>query len=85
MNMAWSNVGNLKGPKGDAGSASGSTQLGVMVFAGDSTPAAKAMLASEEWFFSGKFSIYVNDSTHEIDFFPSSGATESKLCAFMKL
>lgn len=83
--MAWSNVGNLKGPKGDAGDASGSVQQGAIVFANDSSPAAKAMLESEEWVLLGTFTIYVNRSTHDIDFYPTSYATDSRvLCVFAK-
>lgn len=85
MNMAWSNVGNLKGPKGDVGDASGSIQQGAIVFAYDSSPAAKAMLESEEWILLGKFTIYVNSSTSDISFSPTSGATDSRcLCVFAK-
>lgn len=83
--MGWTKSGSIKGPKGDAGAASGSTLRGTMVLTGDSTPAAKEMLASKEWYFSGKFSVYVKDSTHELNFFPATGFTESTLCIFMKL
>lgn len=83
--MAWSNVGNLKGPKGDVGDASGSIQQGAVVFAEGSSTAAKAMLASKEWGLLGKFTVYVNPSTRDIDFFPSTSATESHLLyAFKK-
>lgn len=82
--MAWSNVGNLKGPKGDVGDASGSTQRGATVFVYDSSPAAKAMLESGEWVLFGKFTIYRNGS-HDIDFVPTSGTTDScVLCVFAK-
>ena len=85
MNMAWSNVGNLKGPKGDVGDASGSIQQGAIVFAYDSSPAAKAMLESEEWVLLGNFTVYVNSSTHDISFDPSPAATDSRcLCVFAK-
>lgn len=85
MNMAWSNVGNLKGPKGDVGDAEGSIQQGAIVFAYDSSPAAKAMLESEEWVLLGNFTVYVNSSTHDIDFYPSPAATDSRcLCVFAK-
>ena len=85
MNMAWSYVGTLKGPKGDVGDASVSIQQGAIVFAYDSSPAAKAMLESEEWILLGKFTIYVNSSTHDIDFYPTPNATDSRcLCVFAK-
>ena len=82
--MGWTKSGSIKGPKGDAGDAGG-TQRGVFVFAGDSTPASQAMLASKEWYFSGKLSIYTNNSTHEVSFAPASGATKATVCVFMKL
>lgn len=82
--MAWSNVGNLKGPKGDVGDASG-VKEGAIVLAYDSSPAAKAMLESEEWILLGKFTIYVKSSTHDIDFYQMSDATDSRcLCVFAK-
>lgn len=83
--MAWSNVGNLKGPKGDVGDVLSSIQQGVVFFAEGSSTAAEAMLASKKWSLLGKFTIYVNPSTHDIDFFPSSSATKSHvLYAFVK-
>lgn len=82
--MAWSNVGNLKGPKGDAGEASGSIQQGTMVFAYASSPAAKAMLASKEWKSFGELPIYVDKSTGELNLFSSPNATKSSLYVFMK-
>ena len=83
--MAWTNVGSLKGPKGDVGDASVSVQQGAIAFAHDSSPEAEAMRKSEEWSFFGKFAIYMNSSTHDIDFYPSSSdKDEHILCVFMK-
>lgn len=83
--MGWTKSGSIKGPKGDAGDASGSVKQGAVAFALDSSAAAKEMLADSKWFFSGKVSIYTNDSTGEISFFPETGYVESILCVFTRL
>ena len=83
--MGWTISGSIKGPKGDAGDASGGTLRGTFVFADASSTAAKSMLASNEWYFSGKLYIYANGSTGEISFSPATGYTKSTLYVFMKL
>lgn len=63
--MAWSNVGNLKGPKGDTGEASGGIPQGAIVLAYNGSPAAKAMQASDEWVVSGNFTIGINSPAYD--------------------
>lgn len=53
--MAWSNVGNLKGPKGDNGEASSGIPQGAIVLAYNSSPTWKALKESDEWIDLGSF------------------------------
>lgn len=47
--MAWTNVGNLKGPKGDSGETSGGIPQGAIVLAYNASQAYKALQKSDEW------------------------------------
>ena len=63
--MTWSNVGNLKGPKGDAGEASGGIPQGAIVLAYNGSPTYKALQKSDEWIESGNFTIRINNPTYD--------------------
>lgn len=83
--MGWTKSGSIKGPKGDAGAAASTPQQGAVAFALDASAEAKAMIADRKWYLSGKFSIYTNDSTGGISFFPAEGLIESVLDVFTRL
>lgn len=65
MNMAWSNVGNLKGPKGDDGEASGGIPQGAIVLAYNASPTCNALRESDEWIESGNFTVRINNPTYD--------------------
>ena len=86
--MAWSNVGSLKGPKGDAGETAGSgIPQGAIVLAYNYSPAAKTMQESSEWLTSGNFTITVNDPVYDSSGNPTpnaTGASPRRLVLFAK-
>lgn len=63
--MAWSNVGNLKGPKGDVGETSDGIPQGAIVLAYDASPTYKALQKSDEWIESGNFTIGINRPAYD--------------------
>lgn len=63
--MAWSNVGNLKGPKGDVGETSDSIPQGAIVLAYNASPTYKALQKSNEWIESGNFTIGINRPAYD--------------------
>ena len=74
--MAWSNVGSLKGPKGDAGETAGSgIPQGAIVIAYNGSPAAKTMQESSEWLKSGNFVVNVTNAVYDAGGNPTSDAT----------
>lgn len=85
--MAWSNVGNLKGPKGDDGEASGGIPHGAIVLAYNSSPTHKALAKSDEWVESGNFTIAVNRPAYDARGNPTpddSGSGQRRLYMFAK-
>nr|CAJ1764842.1 hypothetical protein AUSP0001_00033 [uncultured phage] len=66
--MAWSNVGNLKGPKGDVGETSDGIPQGAIVLAYNASLPYWALHESDEWIESGNFTIQINNPV-----FDSSG------------
>lgn len=85
--MAWSNVGNLKGPTGDAGEASGGIPQGAIVLAYNASPAAKAMNESAEWIYSGNFTIGISQPTYDSSGKPTpngTGSGQRRLVLFAK-
>ena len=83
--MGWTKSGSIKGPKGDTGASASSPKQGATSFALDSSAAAKEMAADSKWYLSGKFSIFTDDTTGEISFFPAAGLIESVLCVFTRI
>ena len=74
--MAWSNVGSLKGPKGDAGGTAGSgIPQGAIVIAYTGSPAAKTMQESSEWLTSGNFVVSVTNPVYDTNGNPTPDAT----------
>jgi hypothetical protein len=63
--MAWSNVGNLKGPKGDMGETSDGIPQGAIVLAYNASPTYKALQKSNEWIESGNFTIGINRPAYD--------------------
>ena len=63
--MAWSNVGNLKGPKGDIGETSDDIPQGAIVLAYNGSPTYKALKKSNEWIESGNFTIGINRPAYD--------------------
>jgi len=87
VNMAWSNVGNLKGPKGDDGEASGGIPQGAIVLAYNASPTYKALQKSNEWIESGNFTIRINNPTYDAAGNPTpnySGIADRRLMLFAK-
>lgn len=85
--MAWSNVGNLKGPKGDAGEASGGIPQGAIVLAYNASPTYKALQESDEWIESGNFTIRINNPTYDAGGNPTpnySGPADRRFMLFAK-
>ena len=76
--MAWSNVGSLKGPKGDAGETAGSgIPQGAIVIAYNGSPAAKTMHESSEWLTSGDFTVRVNGPVYDASGNPTPNNTDA--------
>lgn len=75
--MAWSNVGNLKGPKGDAGEVSGGIPQGAIVLAYNASPTYKALRKSDEWIESGNFTIGINKPAYDTSGNPTPNDTGS--------
>lgn len=73
--MAWSNVGNLKGPKGDSGEASGGIPHGAIVFAYNASPAYKALKESDEWVKSGELTHAINRPAYDYSGNPTPNGT----------
>ena len=63
--MTWSNVGNLKGPKGDVGETSDGIPQGAIVLAYNASPTYKALQKSDEWIESGNFTIGINRPAYD--------------------
>jgi len=86
--MAWSNVGSLKGPKGDAGGTAGSgIPQGAIVLAYNGSPAAKTMQESSEWLTSGDCTINVNGPVYDSGGNPTpnaTGASQRRFILFAK-
>lgn len=85
--MTWSNVGNLKGPKGDAGEASGGIPQGAIVLAYNGSPTYKALQKSDEWIESGNFTIRINNPTYDAGGNPTpnySGPADRRFMLFAK-
>lgn len=75
--MAWSNVGNLKGPKGDVGETSDGIPQGAIVLAYDASPTYKALKKSDEWIESGDFTIIINKPAYDSSGNPTPNDTGS--------
>lgn len=75
--MAWSNVGNLKGPKGDVGETSDSIPQGAIVLAYNASPTYKALQKSDEWIESGNFTIGINKPAYDTIGNPTPNGTSS--------
>ena len=75
--MTWSNVGNLKGPKGDVGETSDGIPQGAIVLAYDASPTYKALQKSDEWIESGNFTIRINNPTYDSSGNPTPNDTGS--------
>lgn len=87
MNMAWSNVGNLKGPKGDMGETSDGIPQGAVVLAYNASPTYKALQKSNEWVEYGNFAIRINNPTYDAAGNPTpnySGMADRRLVLFAK-
>lgn len=85
--MAWSNVGNLKGPKGDVGETSDGIPQGAIVLAYNGSPTYKALQKSNEWIESGNFTIGINRPAYDTSGNPTPNGTSSgqrKLVLFAK-
>ena len=82
--MAWSNVGSLKGPKGDAGGTAGSgIPQGAIVIAYNGSPAAKTMQESSEWLKSGAFTGSVKGPVYDSNGNPTPDATGTSPRSFI--
>lgn len=75
--MAWSNVGNLKGPKGDVGETSDGIPQGAIVLAYNGSPTYKALQKSNEWIESGNFTIGINRPAYDTSGNPTPNGTSS--------
>lgn len=85
--MAWSNVGNLKGPKGDMGETSDGIPQGAVVLAYNVSPTYKALQKSNEWVECGNFTIRINNPTYDASGNPTpnySGMGDRRLVLFAK-
>lgn len=85
--MAWSNVGSLKGPKGDAGETLGGIPQGAIVLAYNASPTYKALQKSDEWIESGNFTIRINNPTYDAGGNPTpnySGPADRRFMLFAK-
>lgn len=75
--MAWSNVGSLKGPKGDVGEASGGIPQGAIVLVYNKSPSFNAMYGSSEWQFVGSSAIWVDHPAYDTSGNPTPNDTSS--------
>lgn len=85
--MAWSNVGNLKGPKGDMGETSDDIPQGAIVLAYSASPTYKALQKSNEWIESGNFTIGINRPAYDTSGNPTpngTGSGQRRLVLFAK-
>lgn len=85
--MTWSNVGNLKGPKGDVGETSDGIPQGAVVLAYNASPTCKALQKSNEWVEYGNFTIRINNPTYDAAGNPTpnySGMADRRLVLFAK-
>lgn len=85
--MTWSNVGNLKGPKGDMGETSDGIPQGAVVLAYNASPTYKALEKSNEWVKYGNFTIRINNPTYDAAGNPTpnySGMADRRLVLFAK-
>lgn len=85
--MTWSNVGNLKGPKGDMGETSDGIPQGAVVLAYNGSPTYKALQKSNEWVEYGNFTIRINNPTYDAAGNPTpnySGKADRRLVLFAK-
>lgn len=85
--MTWSNVGNLKGPKGDVGETSDGIPQGAIVLAYNASPTYKLLQASDEWIESGNFTIGINRPDYDSSGNPTpndTGSGQRRLVLFAK-
>ena len=85
--MTWSNVGNLKGPKGDVGETSDGIPQGAIVLAYNASPTYKLLQASDEWIESGNFIIGINRPAYDSSGNPTpndTGSGQRRLVLFAK-
>lgn len=85
--MAWSNVGNLKGPKGDVGETSDGIPQGAIVLAYNASPTYRLLQASDEWIESGNFTIGINRPDYDSSGNPTpndTGSGQRRLVLFAK-
>lgn len=85
--MTWSNVGNLKGPKGDVGETSDGIPQGAIVLAYNASSTYKLLQASDEWIESGNFTIGINRPDYDSSGNPTpndTGSGQRKLVLFAK-
>lgn len=85
--MAWSNVGNLKGPKGDVGETSDGIPQGAIVLAYNASPTYKLLQGSDEWIESGNFTIGINRPDYDSSGNPTpndTGSGQRRLVLFAK-
>lgn len=85
--MTWSNVGNLKGPKGDVGETSDGIPQGAIVLAYNASPTYEALQNSDEWIESGNFTIGINRPAYDSSGNPTpndTGSGQRRLVLFAK-
>ena len=85
--MAWTNVGSLKGPKGDVGETSGGIPQGAIVLAYNNSPTHNALKKSDEWIDSGNFTITINKPAYDTSGNPTpneTGSEQRRLFMFAK-
>ena len=85
--MTWSNVGNLKGPKGDVGETSDGIPQGAIVLAYNASSTYELLQASDEWIESGNFTIGINRPDYDSSGNPTpndTGSGQRRLVLFAK-
>lgn len=85
--MTWSNVGNLKGPKGDVGETSDGIPQGAIVLAYNASPTYEVLQNSDEWIESGNFTIGINRPAYDSSGNPTlngTGLGQRRLVLFAK-
>ena len=75
--MAWSNVGSLKGPKGDDGDASGGIPQGAIILAYNASPAYQALRGNSAWIQSGNFTATISEPAYDAGGNPTPNDTSS--------